>query len=153
LQLEAFGAIGPPIALIRGVNSKLKRILSVDDDPGIGALIQRVFEATGRYCVAIEQNALNAVESARLFRPDVLIVDVKMPGKTGVELAKQVRSEPWLRYRPIVLFTALAKPGNHLRLAFGDGPTEFLSKGVPVEEVLSTVDRLLAEAERTASSS
>lgn len=119
----------------------------MDDDPGIGALIQRVFEGTGRYCVAIEQNALHAVESARLFRPDLLIVDIKMPGRTGVELAKQVRTEPWLRYRPIVLYTALAMPANRLRFALGDGPTEFLSKGVPVEDVLSTVDRLLAETE------
>lgn len=125
----------------------------MDDDPGIGVLIQRVFEETGRYCVAVEHDALKAVESARLFRPDLLIVDINMPGKTGVELAKQVRSEPWLRYRPIVLFTALAKPGNHLRLALGDGPTEFLSKGVPIEEVLSTVDRLLDETEGTASGS
>lgn len=125
----------------------------MDDDPGIGALIQRVFEGTGRYCVAVEHDALKAVESARLFRPDLLIVDVKMPGKSGVELAKQVRGEPWLRYRPIVLYTALAKPENHLRLALGDGPTEFLSKGVPVEEVLSTVDRLLAETESLGSRS
>ena len=125
---------------------KLKRrILTVDDDPGIGALIVRLFEATNRYVVAVENEPFRAIEAARKFRPDILMLDVNMPGQTGIQLAKQLRSEPWLRFRPIILFTGLPTPQAALRLAMGDGPTEFLQKGVPIGTILETVDRLLTE--------
>ena len=126
---------------------KLKRrLLSVDDDPAIGELLVRLFEGTGRYSVAVENEPYRAIESARKFRPDILLLDVNMPGQTGIQLAKQLRSEPWLRYRPIILFTGLPTPQAALRLAMGDGPTEFLQKGVPLVTVLETVDRFLDPA-------
>ena len=125
---------------------KLKRrILSVDDDPGIGALLVRLFESTNRYVVAVENEPYRAIDAARKFRPDILLLDVNMPGQTGIQLAKQLRSEPWLRFRPILLFTGLPTPHGALRLAMGDGPTEFLQKGVPISTILETVDRLLSE--------
>src|SRR5205085_2857996 len=125
---------------------KLKRrLLTVDDDPGIGALLVRLFESTNRYVVAVENEPFRAIEAARKFRPDILLLDVNMPGQTGIQLAKQLRSEPWLRFRPIILFTGLPTPQGALRLAMGDGPTEFLQKGVPVGTILDTVDRLLTE--------
>ena len=125
---------------------KLKRrILTVDDDPGIGALIVRLFEGTDRYVVTVENEPFRAVEAARKFRPDLLMLDVNMPGQTGIQLAKQLRNEPWLRFRPIILFTGLPTPQGALRVAMGDGPTEFLQKGVPLATILETVDRLLTE--------
>ena len=128
------------------VSRKLKRrILSVDDDPGIGALLVRLFEGTNRYIVAVESEPFRAIDSARKFRPDLLLLDVNMPGQTGIQLATKLRSEPWLRYRPIVLFTGLPTPQGALRLAMGDGPTEFLQKGVPLDTILETVDRLLTD--------
>lgn len=125
---------------------KLKRrILSVDDDPAIGALLIRLFEGTNRYVVAVENEPFHAIEAARKFRPDILLLDVNMAGQTGIQLAKLFRSEPWLRFRPIVLFTGLPTPQGALRVSMGDGPTEFLQKGVPIVTILETVDRLLAE--------
>lgn len=68
-----------------------------------------------------------------------------MPGKTGIQVATQLRSEPWLRYRPIVFFTSLFTKDKLASMALGDGPTEFLPKGVATDEILATVDRLLAQ--------
>jgi CheY-like chemotaxis protein len=129
------------------MSQKLKRrILSVDDDPGIGMLLARIFENTGRFTVALETDSFRAMETARRFRPDLLLVDINMPGKTGVQLAMQLRSEPWLRYRPIVFFTVLSNQQVPTSLTLGDGPTEFLSKGVPTEVIIATVDRLLSDS-------
>lgn len=127
-----------------GVYRKLKpRILTVDDDPAVGALLTRLFESTGRYIVAVENEPFRAVAAARKFRPDILLIDVNMPGKTGLELAEQLRSEPWLRYRPIIIFSGLLVPPGLLAAAMGDGPTEFLQKGVPLDKIVETVERLL----------
>jgi CheY-like chemotaxis protein len=87
---------------------KLKpRVLCIDDDPGIGVLMSRLFEETGRFHFTFETEPFGAVGLARKFRPDLLILDINMPGQTGIQVASHLRSEPWLRYRPIVLFTAL----------------------------------------------
>jgi CheY-like chemotaxis protein len=124
---------------------KLKtRILSIDDDPGVGVLLKRVFEETGRYTVAGETDAFRALSQARAFRPDILLIDINMPGQSGIQIAVQLRAEPWLRYRPIVFFTGLETRETPRTLALGDGPTEFLAKGVPTTMIVAAVDRLLA---------
>lgn len=124
---------------------KLKpRILTVDDDPGIGALLLRVFQGTGRYTVAFEAEPLQAVEAARKFRPDIIILDVNMPGQNGIEIARRLRAEPWLRYRPIILFTGLPTPLAMQSLALGDGPVDYLHKGATLDAIVETADRLLA---------
>src|SRR5882757_8843657 len=88
--------------------SKLKpRILSIDDEPGVGMLLKSIFEETGRFTVAVENDPFRAVWQARAFKPDILLIDINMPGQTGIEIAVQLRAEPWLRFRPIVFFTGL----------------------------------------------
>ena len=125
--------------------SKLKpRILTIDDEPDVGVLLQRVFEETGRYSVASECDPFRAVSHARAFRPDILLIDINMPGQTGIEIAVQLRAEPWLRFRPIVFFTGLETRETPRQLALGDGATEFLAKGVASNVIIATVDRLLA---------
>jgi two-component system alkaline phosphatase synthesis response regulator PhoP len=124
---------------------KLKqRILTIDDEPGVGILLKRVLEETGLYSVASESDAFRAVWRARAFRPDILLIDINMPGQTGIEIALQLRSEPWLRFRPIIFFTGLETRETPRALELGDGLTEFLAKGVSSETVIATVGRLLA---------
>ncbi len=74
---------------------KLKqRILSIDDDPCIGDLITRLFGVVGRYTVMVGSNPAHAIETARAFRPDLIFLDVNMPGQTGIQVAQLLRSEP-----------------------------------------------------------
>jgi CheY-like chemotaxis protein len=133
------------LAFETGVNQKLKpRILAIDDDPGVGILLCRVFEEIGRYAMTFESDPYRAMQTARAFRPDILIIDINMPGKTGMQLALEIRSEPWLRYRPIVFFTGLATWEKPSGWETGIAPTEFLPKGVPTQTIINTVDRLAA---------
>jgi CheY-like chemotaxis protein len=122
-----------------------RRVLAVDDEPAVGILLSRIFEETGRYTVAVESDPFRAIERARTVRPDVLLIDINMPGKTGIEIATQIRAEPWLRYRPIIFFTGLTTREKPLALELGDGLTEFLAKGVSPEGIVATVDRMLAQ--------
>jgi len=123
---------------------KLKpRILCVDDDAGIGLLLAHIFDEAGRFHFAFETDPFRALDSARKFRPDLLLVDINMPGQTGIQIATKLRGEPWLRYRPIIFFTGLTTREKPMALELGDGPTEFLAKGVSSEVILATIDRLL----------
>ncbi len=120
------------------------RVLVIDDDPSIGILMIRVFEETGRYSIEAETNALEAVAKARGYRPDLLLVDITMPGMSGLEIAALLRQEPELKDRPIVFFTGIVTQDVRGVIVEGDAPIEFLSKNVRGSQVVATVDRLLA---------
>ncbi|MEA3211008.1 MAG: hypothetical protein QOE70_4065 [Chthoniobacter sp.] len=125
------------------------RILAIDDDSSVLKLLGKVFEETGRFTFVGETDACQAVQVAQLFQPDLLLVDVNMPGRTGIQVAMLLRAEPWLRYQPIVFFTGVYTRGVPRCIALGDGATAFLAKGVPTQLIVETVDRLLA-AEQSA---
>ncbi len=138
-------ALGPHRAHYGAMLQILKpRVLVIDDDPSIGILMIRVFEETGRYSIEAETNALEAVAKARGYRPDLLLVDITMPGMSGLEIAALLRQEPELKDRPIVFFTGIVTQDVRGVIVEGDAPIEFLSKNVRGSQVVATVDRLLA---------
>jgi two-component system phosphate regulon response regulator OmpR len=122
---------------------KLKyRVLAVDDDSSVCDLLRRVFVETGRYIVATETESHRTIKTARLFRPDLLILDLNMPGQSGQDLTRWLRTEPWLRYRPIIFFTGRPEPDD-LSSWVTDAATVYLHKESPIDVVVQTADRLL----------
>ena len=129
----------------KGVLNQLRpRILVIDDEPDIGGLLRRFFETTGDYFVETETDPFAAVRRAQVFRPDVLILDVNMPGVNGLEVAKTIRGEPWLRHRPIIFYTGVLDAKIDCYKAGGDGPTVFVPKGTPLPALHQSVERLIA---------
>jgi len=80
------------------------RILLVDDDPALRALLRATFEVADVAVVEAE-NAEVARRQIRAARPDVILLDVNMPGTTGLELCAELKSAPATRDVPIVLLT------------------------------------------------
>lgn len=74
-----------------------KRIFIVDDEPECSALLKLHLESVSYYNVGEENDARSAVTSARLFDPDLIILDIMMPGMDGSEVAALVRQDPVLR--------------------------------------------------------
>ena len=84
----------------------LKRILIIDDDPGITRGIKHNLEATGAYQVYHENHAVVAVQTARSLLPDLILLDTVMPGMHGREVAARLSQDPELSRTPIVFLTA-----------------------------------------------
>ena len=146
LVLVVHGARGASFAYLFSVYHRLKpRILCIDDEPEVGHLIRSWFEGRGEFHVAVETNALNAIRRSRLFRPDLLVLDIKMPEHDGLAIAREIRCEPWLRHRPILFYTGVLNAQESSLHAGAGGPTQFIQKATPLREVEKIVRSLLAE--------
>lgn len=83
-----------------------KRILLVDDEVGFTNLVKLNLEKSGRYEVHIENDGVNATTAAREFKPDLVLLDIVMPGKDGGEVLAEMEQEPALNDVPVVFLTA-----------------------------------------------
>jgi two-component system OmpR family response regulator len=83
------------------------RILIVDDNPRFSHSARLILQESGQYVVCEENDAASAVETARSFRPDLILLDLVMPQLDGAEVAAQVESDWALHGVPIVFVTAL----------------------------------------------
>ena len=125
------------------MNNEMKRILVVDDELSITRLLKLNLEQTGDYEVATENVSQAALAAAEEFQPDLMLLDVMMPGLDGGNLASQLQTNPKLKGVPIVFLTA-AVTREEVRARRGlVGGLPFLAKPVSLDEVLACLKRHL----------
>lgn len=88
------------------MSEKLQRLTFVDDDPDIRAITEFALKEIGGYELDVCASGAEAVQRTSAFHPDLIILDVMMPGMDGVETFKRLRSMPDLAHTPIVFMTA-----------------------------------------------
>ena len=84
-----------------------KKIMLVDDEEGFTNLLKMNLEKTGRFEVAIENDAGKAIVSMRNFLPDLVLLDIVMPGKDGGDILAEMREDFLLGKTPVIMLTAL----------------------------------------------
>ena len=104
------------------------RILIVDDDPVVASLMRATLENDG-FCVIEASNGVQGCELYERYRPDLLLVDVVMPGMDGYELCRELRRRPQSAYVPIVVVTSLDDVPSIAR-AYDAGATDFIPKPI-----------------------
>src|SRR5436305_1835991 len=105
-------------------------------------LVIILLEKTGQYLVLEENNSTKAYRSARIFRPDLILLDVIMPIRDGGEIAAQIRADPELQNTPIIFLTALVTPSEAKAGVHIDGHP-FLAKPINIQELIRTIDEHL----------
>jgi CheY-like chemotaxis protein len=88
------------------MKTEKKRILAVDDRASNTRLVKLYLEQTNDYLVREENDAKAAVSAAEEFQPDLILLDVMMPGLDGGDLAASFQANPKLKAVPIVFLTA-----------------------------------------------
>jgi CheY-like chemotaxis protein len=93
----------------------LKRILLVEDDPDIQTVTSMALGSFGGYTVHVCGSAAEAIESATEFLPDLILLDVMMPGMDGMDTLRALREIPATASTPVIFLTARVQPADVAR--------------------------------------
>ena len=122
-----------------------KRILIVDDEPSITRSLKLNLEATGFYTVETENFAVHALPTARRFKPDLIILDVMMPGLDGGEVAAQIRASSLLKGIPIIFLTAIVSNKETGGRESTSGAMSYLAKPVDWLELQRCIEERIGK--------
>jgi putative two-component system response regulator len=129
------------------IKRQAPRILVVDDNSTIAGLMSQLLSQRG-YDVVTAADARQAEEEVRRQSPDLILSDVRMPGKSGYELCRELKADPATRLIPFVLITGLTDSTDKVR-GIEAGADDFLNKPVLAEELTARVKSLLRVKEFT----
>lgn len=120
------------------------RIAYVDDDLELTRLVSGALEEEG-WEVVVGNDGESGLELILVEQPDLIILDVMMPGLTGWEICKYLRSKPDWNTTPILMLTGIGERMNALTAPLY-GADAYLDKPFDIDDVVETVRQLLAQA-------
>ena len=85
----------------------LKRVLVVDDEALFTELVSATLDRRGEYVTKAVNDPREAIDTAREFQPDVILLDVMMPEMDGGDVSRAIEADPMLRSVPVIMLTAL----------------------------------------------
>jgi CheY-like chemotaxis protein len=119
-----------------------RRILIVDDDAAVRMVLLLAFERTD-YSVSVAEDGEGALELARGEQPDLMLLDIGMPGLDGLEVCRRLKSDPATRSIKIVLLTARVQERDR-EIGLAAGADGYLTKPFSPRAVIAYVDEALA---------
>jgi len=125
-----------------------KKILVIEDDPAISRLVDYSLRHEG-YTVITTLNGLEGIRKAHSEAPDLIILDVMLPGMDGFEICHRLRAEPDTAQLPILMFSAKAQEIDK-DTGLKVGADDYLPKPAAPAEIVSRVEKLLANKKRAA---
>lgn len=123
---------------------KRPKILVVDDEPDIRQLIKLRLELR-KYEVLTAQDGAEAIATAQAAHPDLIMMDVIMPGQNGYATCRQLKDLESTKDIPVVFLTAKGRQDDIMQGTLVGGAA-YLTKPFDTQQMLQTVDAVLAEA-------
>ncbi len=120
---------------------KAKKILIADDEPDILEIISFNLQKEG-YEVFTAKDGNDALVKAKQHQPDLIILDIMMPGKTGIEVCSILRTQPQFKDTIIVFLTALSDETSEIK-GLETGADDYITKPISTKVITSKVSSLL----------
>lgn len=121
------------------------RILVVDDDQRLTQLLQLILESRG-VGVTVAHNGQQALEYLERESPDVILLDLVMPGMSGLEVGRQIQTNPETSNIPIIVFTA--KSGEEAQKEAAEvGAIEHLTKPIRPSELIKHIRKVFDDSD------
>ena len=129
------------------MENELKKILIADDEPDILEIIGFNLEKEGFITYkAVDGN--DAINKAQKILPDLIILDVMMPFKTGIEVCSILRQHPQLKETPIIILTAINDEQTHIK-GLESGADDYITKPISPKVLVSRVNSLFRRTKVT----
>lgn len=116
----------------------------VDDEAGFTRLLKLTLEGTKRYIVKEENDGSRALATARIFRPELILLDIVMPKMDGGDVARQLGADPILKSVKIIFLTAIVSQKE--AGAGGIGGYPFMAKPVSLAALTAMIEQTLGPA-------
>jgi DNA-binding response OmpR family regulator len=116
-------------------------ILVIDDEPLVAGSVERTLRANG-FLVTVANSGVDGLSEARRHAPDMVVLDVTMPGMDGIEVCRQLRADPLLNDVPVLFLTARDKPEERV-LGLRAGADDYLSKPFNIDELVLRIHAIL----------
>jgi PAS domain S-box-containing protein len=113
-------------------------LLLIEDTKEATIMLTDYLQMAG-YQVLSARDALTGMDMAKRIRPDLILMDVQLPGMDGLEASRRLRSDPDFRTLPIIALTALAMPGDRER-CLAAGATDYVTKPVNLKKLAAMID-------------
>lgn len=124
------------------------RLLLCDDEDVLRQLVRATLDAKN-YAIVEARDGFEALEQARRTHPDVMLIDMMMPGRTGLELLKQVREDSELAATPVIMLSARTQKADRLA-AVAAGADRYLAKPFSPRQLAKVVEEVLERSRRKA---
>jgi putative two-component system response regulator len=118
-----------------------EKILIVDDESGARAALEFLLRREG-FEVRDAADGATAIQECATFRPDLILLDIMMPGMDGFEVCRHIKATPETRLTPVVLITGLTTTEDRI-MGINSGADDFLSKPIDLNELLARTRSLL----------
>jgi len=117
-----------------------KKVLVVDDETDFLKIVKINLEETNNYEVLTLSSANDIVSQVHLFKPDIILLDILMPGIKGIEACEMLNNDSLGERIPIIMLSALDKDVDKLK-AFKSGVLDYLVKPIKTEDLISKIEK------------
>ncbi|MFZ5556885.1 MAG: response regulator transcription factor [Pseudomonadota bacterium] len=121
-----------------------KRVLIADDEPNIVVSLEFLMERHG-YQIQVATTGDEVIPAVRSFQPDLVLLDVMLPGKTGFEICQELRQDASYRDLKIIMLTAKGRD-TEVTKGLALGADAYITKPFSTKDLLAKVRELLGEA-------
>jgi DNA-binding response OmpR family regulator len=127
----------------------LKKILLVDHEPKVTALVRRALESTGKYLVKVEQDSRLALHAAPWFLPDLVLLDAEKAEIESEEVNRQLKSEPALKDTPFLFLSGNQTPEKKVVTGGFISGYSFLATSLSLDDLIRYVDEMHSSLTRS----
>ncbi len=118
-----------------------KKILIVEDNELNMKLFNDLLEAHG-YGTVQTNDGRNVIDLARQHKPDLVLMDIQLPGISGLEVTRMIKADDELKHIPVLAVTAFAMKGDEEKIREG-GCDDYIAKPISVPNFLETINKYL----------
>lgn len=121
----------------------LKKILLVDHEPKMTALVRSALEETGKYLVKVERDCRLALHAAPWFLPDLVLLDAEQAESEGEDVNRWLKSDPALKDTPFLFLSGQNSPHEKVLTGGFVGGYRFVATSTTLDDLIRCVDEML----------